>query len=360
MLDLTLNDLPLADPYRDSTPTPFPYVTPSTPEERSNFQFVVPGNVTSANENMVTPYTQQWNLTFETQLPARLSVSAGYVGSKSSKLFGSRNLNPALWRPGATLRDIQQRRIYPQYALIEDAHTTGYSQYHSLQIVVNRRFGSGLTFTSNYTLSKNTGYTGSQGEGSVGTRDALNARLDDGILPNDVTHLSATSVVWDLPVRSTDRVLRHIVNGWQTTGILQLQSGFPFTVRSGVDNSLTGQGLDTADLVGTPGYTSGSRGERIAKWFATDAFAVNAPGTFGNVGINTMRGPGLWYFDLGAFKNFAVGEQRSVQFRAQFFNLFNNANFGLPNSTVNNSLFGRIISTVGNPRQIEFGLKFLW
>ena len=93
---------------------------------------------------MVTPYTQQWNLTMEQQLPADMVLSTGYVGSKSSHLFGSRNINAAIYAPGATVANTQARRPYPLFGPIEDEHTIGYSQYHSLQILLRRRMSRGL------------------------------------------------------------------------------------------------------------------------------------------------------------------------------------------------------------------------
>ncbi|HUS06688.1 MAG TPA: TonB-dependent receptor, partial [Bryobacteraceae bacterium] len=301
MLDLTVFDRTLDNPYLGQPP--FPYVRPTSAQERAAFQFVVPSNVTSANENMVTPYTQQWNFTIETQLPYSFLLSTGYVGSKSSKLYGSRNINQAIYAPGASAANIQARRPYPLLAQIEDTHTTGYSQYHSVQVQLTRRLANNFTINSAYTFSKNTGYTGSQGEGSVGTRDAYNARLDNGILNLDATHVSSTSGVWRLPELKSSGVLGYVLGGWEMTGIMQLQSGFPFTVRSGNNRSFNGQGLDTADLIGVPTYTTGSRGDKINAWFNTKAFALNAVGTVGNVGINTMRGPGLLNVDAGVYKN---------------------------------------------------------
>jgi outer membrane receptor protein involved in Fe transport len=358
MLDLTLFELPLNDPYRGNPP--FPYTPPSSAEQRQNFKFIVPSNVTSMNENMVTPYAQQWNFTIETQMPGGITLSTGYVGSKSSKLYGSRSINPAVYGPGATSGNIQQRRVYQQFAVIEDDHTNGYSQYHSLQIVIKKRLSKGLVFDNAYTLSKNVGYTGSQGEGGSGTRDPFNWRLDKAIMPNDATHVISSSIVYELPSPFHSKAARHTLGGWQASSIVQIQGGFPFTVRSGANNSFNGQSADTADLVGDPYLTSGSRGAKVAKWFNTAAFTTNKVGTVGNVGINTMRGPGLWTVDFGLFKNIAVRESKQVQFRAEFFNIFNNANFGTPNSTVINVNFGRILSTAASttPRVIELSLKF--
>jgi hypothetical protein len=138
---------------------------------------------------------------------------------------------------------------------------------------------------------------------------------------------------------------------------MQVQTGFPFTVRSGNNRSFNGQGLDTADLVGIPSYTSGSRGDKINAWFNTKAFALNAVGTVGNVGINTLRGPGLFNVDAGLYKNFRLAEATELQFRSEFFNVLNHPNLGTPNATVASPAFGRISTIVGTPRVIELGLK---
>jgi hypothetical protein len=99
----------------------------------------------------------------------------------------------------------------------------------------------------------------------------------------------------------------------------------------------------------------------VQQWFNTSAFAVNAPGTFGTLGIDTMRGPGLWNLDLGVFKNFPFGnEGRSVQLRGEFFNVFNNVNLALPNATVISASFGRITATSTDPRVAQLGLKLIF
>jgi len=356
LLDVNVFDRPLADPFLGQSP--FPYTPPATPEEKANYKFFTPTGMSSANESMVTPYTQQWNLTLEQQLPGDMVLSTGYVASKSSHLFGSRNINPAIYGPGATVANTQARRLYSLFGPIEDEHTIGYSQYHSLQVLLRRRMSRTFTLQTAYTLSKNTGYTASQGEGSLGTRNPFNATLDNGILGLDATHVFSGSAVVQLPLlTNSNTFVRHVLGGWQTTGIVQIQSGFPFTVRSGADNSRTGQNLDTADLVGTPSLTSGNRGDKVRQWFNTSAFAANALGTFGTTGINTMRGPGLWNVDVGIFKIFRFMETKELQFRSEFFNVFNNVNLGLPNSTLVSSAFGRITTTTTPPRVIELGLK---
>ena len=139
-----------------------------------------------------------------------------------------------------------------------------------------------------------------------------------------------------------------------------VQTGAPLTVTDGFDNSLTGIGGDRPNIIGNPNLdNSRSRGERISKWFNTAAFKTNAAGTVGQLGVNTMRGPGSWNLDFGLFKNFRFRERYAVQYRAEFFNLFNHANLGMPNASVISPSFGRITSTSG-PRVIEMALKFVF
>jgi hypothetical protein len=120
---------------------------------------------------------------------------------------------------------------------------------------------------------------------------------------------------------------------------------------------LTGQNLDTADLIGNP-LISGdrTRGEQLARWFNTSAFALPAPGTVGTTGINTLRGPGFFLMDAGLHRNFKITERINLQFRAQFYNVLNHTTLGNPNTSFTSANFGRILGT-GTPRVGELGLK---
>jgi hypothetical protein len=143
-------------------------------------------------------------------------------------------------------------------------------------------------------------------------------------------------------------------------GIVTLQSGAPFTVSTGVDNSYSGIGQDRVDVVGAPHLPDDrSRGEKIAAWFNTAAFRDNAPGTFGTLGRNTQLGPGLATFDASIFKNFRMpwSESHKIEFRAEGFNVLNRVNLSNPTATRSNALFGRI-TTAGDPRILQLGLRY--
>ena len=249
----------------------------------------------------------------------------------------------------------------PLFGAIQDQRASLSSNYNSFQASFTQRLAGGLSVLSSYTLAKTLGVVGGFTEGSANQRSPYDHDLDYARAEFDARHNWVTSFIWDIPFgrKASHRFVRALAGGWQVNGINTLRSGLPFTVRSGADNSRTGIGGDTADQVGDWRLADGrSRGERIQRYFNTAAFVQNALGTFGTTGINALEGPGFWNLDAGILRNFQVRESQRIEFRAQFYNLANNANLGQPNANVPNPTFGRITSTVGSPRVIEFGLKF--
>jgi outer membrane receptor protein involved in Fe transport len=358
VVDISVFDVNFSDPYAGRSV--FPFDAPRTPEERSRFTFITPAATTSFNEDFRTPYTQQWNINIQRQLPWNIVTTAAYIGSKSSRLFGSHNVNPAIFQPGATVATTQSRRLYPQFGVIEDESTVGYSQYHSMQLTFNKRLSSGFTLLAAYTLSKNTGLVAGQGEGSLGNRNPFNWNLDRGVLNEDRTHVMSVSSVWNLPAFGSTGITRAIVGGWELSGIFYATSGAPLTARAGQDRSLTGQNMDTADLVGDPRLPGGRpRQEELAAWFNKSAFALPAIGTFGTSGINILRGPGSYNLDAGLFRNFRITEAVGLQFRAQFYNALNHTRLNNPDTNFSSANFGRILGAQ-TPRVGELGLKFIF
>lgn len=355
VLDTTVFDVNFSDPY--GAAKFFPFTPPTTPEQKRAYQFITPAATTVFTEDFATPYSQQWNLNIQQQLPLDVVVTAAYVGSKSTRLFGSHNINPAVFGPGATVGNTQSRRLLPLFGVIEEASTVGYSQYHSFQLTVNKRLSESLTVLGSYTVSKNTGLVAPQSEGSLGNRDPRNWNLDRGVVGEDRPQTLSVSYVWYLPTGGLSGLAKQILGGWELSGIVMASSGAPLTVRAGVDRSLNGQNLDTADLIGNP-ILSGdrTRAEQLTKWFNTSAFALPALGTVGTTGINTLRGPGFFLVDTGLHRNFKITERLKLQFRTQFYNIFNHTVLGNPNTTFTSPNFGKILGT-GTPRVGEFGLK---
>ncbi len=355
VVDSTVFDVDFANPYGNASF--FPFTPPSTPEQKRNFRFLTPAAHTAFNDDFSTPYTQQWNLNIQRQLPADVVVTAAYIGSKSSRLFGSHNINPAVFGPGATVANTQARRVYPNFGTVEDESTFGWSQYHSFQLTVNRRLSHGFTVLAAYTLSTNTGLTAAQSEGSLGTRDPWNRALDRGPLNEDRRQILSISGVWHIPSPFRSGPGKAILGGWEWTGILSAIAGAPLTVRAGVDRSLNGQGLDTADIIGNWRLSDGrSRQDQIKAWLDKSAFAMPAPGAVGTSSINMVRGPGQYNIDAGLYRNFHVKERFNIQFRAEYFNLLNHTRLGNPNTTYSSSTFGAILGTL-DPRVGELALK---
>jgi hypothetical protein len=227
-----------------------------------------------------------------------------------------------------------------------------------MQLTLSKRYSQGFTITSNYTLSKV--------EGDFGNEIIPYTMFQDpalvwGPLDQDHRHRFTTSWVLDLPGSNMDGPMKWVIGGWQWTGVMQFQTGRPYTVDSGRDNSLDGISNDRAKLTGQPFEPPSGSDATVS--FNPAAFVVNDLGTWGNVGRGAYYGPSLHTWDMGLFKNFRFTNDMNVQFRAEFFNVFNQVNFDLPNRNVSGGNFGRITRTdpsFGDPRIVQFGLKFVF
>ncbi len=236
--------------------------------------------------------------------------------------------------------------------------SVGNSSYNGLQASASKRFHHGLTILANYTWSKSIDEGSNDGSAPS---NPFNIRNDRAVSDFDVAHRFIASFVWQLPGAGIHNAFaRGVAGGWELNGIVTLQSGLPFSVTSGVDNSQSGVNADRANLVGDP-YLNGSRPEAqvLHEYFNTAAFTLNPVGTFGNAGRNILFGPGMENIDFGLLKNFAVRERYKVQFRAEAFNLFNHPNFNNPAASFSSSNFG-IITSAGAPRVIQLALKAMF
>ena len=357
-LKLTVNNPTggVDNPYQ-GVGDPFPFVPPSTPEEIASYRWVTPMALTQWNPNFRNSIAQQWNFNMQRQFFSSWIATAAYVGSKGNHLFMSTELNPAIY--GAPGNNVNARRpLFPTFANVTDQSSRGNSIYHALQLSVNKRFSGGLTLLTNYTFSKM--IDDSSGDGDT-PANPYNIRAERAPSDLDRTHRFVTSFVYELPKFSgANPLIRQIFGGWETNGILTLTSGSWMTFLSGLDNSQSAVNQDRANLIGDPFLDTGRpHSELIDRYFNTTAFAVNNLGTFGNSGRNIMQGPGDAVMDAGVMKNFAIRESMRVQFRSEFFNLFNRVNLGNPNTTVGASQFGKITSA-GSPRVIQFALKFVF
>jgi hypothetical protein len=350
------------DPYEDS-PNPFPAsFAPFTPA--ANSSFVLPlGLVGTFDPKFRPSYFQTYNLTVEREFRGNLLARASYVGNVGRSLPYSNDINYAQFRPGATTRDIQDRRPLRDFGQVLAAIPGANSAYHALQMSVERRF-SDLSFEANYTFSKSIDdYSADPTPGqSSSLSNPLSRRWNRGRSDFDVRHRAVMSTVWALPrFRGKNAALRYAAGGWSLNGIFTAQSGRPFSVFSGRDNAFSGIARDYADLAGNPYLpTDRARKDLLAQYFNPAAYTANAVGTFGNAPRSHLTGPGLVSLDAAILKEFRVKERSATEFRAEFFNTFNRPNFNSPFATQNNpARFGRIESAA-DARVIQLGLKFLF
>jgi len=320
----------------------------------------------SIDTHYPTGYVGQYNFGIQYQPLRDLLVDIGYVGSKSTNLTRSRNINQP---PPSQTGSVASRRPHPGYGNISFQEPTANANFNSMQLRIEKRYTQGLTLLGSYTWSKSiddsSGGSASDGDGAV--QNNYDLRHDSrGLSAFDARHRLAVSYVVELPIGHNRRffggisgVPGWIVSGWELSGITTHQSGRPFTIKISSDNSNTGSsGSDRPNLVGNPNLSSGERS--INRWFNTAAFATPPKGTFGNLGRNTMIGPGLDTSDLSLIKNSRFREGKAnVQFRAEVFNIFNHPNFDFPNSDLSSPRFGQIFSAEFS-RQIQLGLKFVY
>lgn len=280
-----------------------------------------------------------------------------YAGSTGNHLFLQNQLNPTVF--GKTGANANAKRLYaPYYSSIVDILSVANSNYNALQVSANKRFNHGLTILANYTWSKSIDDASNDSDSPA---DPFNIRADRAVSTYNLPQKFVASFVWDLPGEKIHNALvRTVAGGWELNGILTFQSGLPFSVTSGVDNSQSAVNQDRADLVGNP-YLAGGRSTAatVHEYFNTAAFTVNKVGTFGNTGKDLLVGPNMEDIDFGAIKNFSIRERFKVQFRAEIFNLFNHPSFNNPNANVSASTFGTI-TAAGSPRVVQLALKAMF
>jgi hypothetical protein len=354
----TLYGVNFSNPYAGTT-NPFPAsYAPLVPSK--DVAFLLPlGQFGVFSQGWMPSYQESFNLTVERELMRNTAVRASYIGNQGRHLSYVTDVNYAQYMAGATVANTQQRRPYSSFGEVLNAPSDGTSGYNALQLAAERRVAQSVSFELSYTWSKSIDIGSSDAEPGQGTPlipTSLSANR--GLSDFDHSQRFVASFVWALPtLKNSSSLLRHTVGGWESTGIVTLQNGSPFTITSGVDNSRSGDGVDRADLIGNPYLDSGrSEAQMIRQYFNTAAFASNALGTFGTSSRNFMRGPGMANIDFGLMKQFSIKEKVTAQFRAEFFNIFNHTNFNNPVTALNSGSFGQITSA-GSPRIGQLALK---
>jgi hypothetical protein len=352
VLTLALDPVPggLANPYGAIGGNPYPFDAPSTIEQRAQFRFTRPVSTGSWSPGWRNGVVQQWNFSLQREVVPSWVVTAAYVGSKGNHLEGDNQINPGIFGRAGSL---QQRRRYPEFSAIGEINSWTNMTYHSLQITLNKRISQGFTILSSYTWAKHL-----DNESPI---DGVDISREKAVSSNNIAHRWVASYIWELPkLRNRHAALRGVLGGWETNGIVSLESGLRFNVTSGRDNSGTGINSDRPDLVGDPKLAGGrSRDDTIDRYFNVDAFRQNVPGTFGTAGRNLLAGPGEMVVDLGLVKNYSVAEGHRVQFRAEAFNALNRVNLDNPSGNLNAANVGRIMSA-GSPRVFQLALRYVF
>jgi hypothetical protein len=291
-----------------------------------------------------------WNLTLERQVFPDVVVRTGYAGAKGTHLGFNTDRN-------AGIRNV---RPNPDFDKIIQDIAGANSIYNSLIVGFDKRFSKGLSVGANYTWGKSIDWASTLSDlDTVNVVNPFDFSAYRAVSDYNVPHRFVLNYVWQLPSPEAGGVVRHILGGWQSSGIWNWQSGFPLSITSGVDNSGSFVGNDLADVVSKPELVSGSRGQKIARWFTTESFTVNAPGTFGTAGRNILTGPGTFNVDLSVAKSFAIRENLKLQYRLELFNAFNHTALNNPDTSVSSASFGQIVSA-GNPRIIQMALRVLF
>jgi hypothetical protein len=305
------------------------------------------------------PYSMQWNFGLAKQLNHSTTVSADYVGSGSRRLDVGGFYNTAL-TPGPG--NPQDRSLYPYIAPTFYDRSIGKGNYNALQFLFDKRFANGLAYQVSYTWSKtiDTGSDGWYGVEGFGVENPYTYQNNRSVAGYDLTHVLSVNVVYEVPIgtgkmlATHNRVVDYIVGGWQINTIAQAHSGLPYSISADGDIANTGNtGYERANIVGNPGLSKPS----ALEWFNTSAFAIPATYTYGNSGRNILRGPAFWNLDASLFRKFPFTENKSLEFRAEAFNLANTVILGSPGSDISAPNFGVITGTQNASRIIQFGAK---
>ena len=365
----------------------------------------VPGGV---QPDMKTPTLISWSLRVQQEVSPNTSLTLGYVGSHGYHELIGIDANepfpvicpaspcPSTYPNVPTLGALAgapvpagayyvptTTRANPTIANTWTWFSLGTSNYNALQVDVNRRFSHGLSLRGAYTWSK-----------ALDDGDSLNAtaapnapglvsnpfdlHADYGLATYDVRHIGVINAVYDLPfgkgqlsANSLEGWRNALASGWSVNSIVTIQSGFPFTPQLSYNPSNNGDTRNPVRPFANPAFSGPVILGKPSQWFDPNAFLAPPAGSgfYGNLGRNTLIGPGLATWDFSTFKTETLHERLALQFRAEIFNLLNRANFNTPNliaftssslGTKTSGTAGAVTGTSTTSRQVQFGLKLIW
>ncbi len=384
-----LQDPISAPPYLQTPQVSLPnFADPFHGGNPFTLNFSQPMTLLVLSPKLPLPYAQDWNLNVQRSFGADWLLQIGYVGTTGVKLPRFIEGNPAVYIPGQSSEDnVNQRRLYSgctlarpntcAYGSVGEIAGVADSSYNALQSSLRKRFSHGVSFLASYTFSKSLddvssfNITGSASRPVAGENDLpqnpFNLAAERGRSMFDARHRFVLSYEWNLPWwKQAHSWYQHVLGNWQVNGITTFMSGTPFTVFDSQDVSLegtapeiTGFSSNRPNLVGD----ANSGPHTAQEWFNVNAFQrlnlLTQAGQFGTAGRNIVQGPGLQEWDFSAFKNIPLAEAKQLQFRAEFFNVFNHTNFRLPDSDISSPTFGQVQQAL-SPRLVQLALKFLF
>jgi hypothetical protein len=385
-----------APPYLQTPQIQLPnFSDPYNGQNPFNGSFAQPMTLLTLDPKLRLPYAQDWTLSVQRAFGSNWLLEVGYIGTKGTKLPRLIEGNPTVYDPSLSYSEnvnfSDQRRLYSGCTVTNPSPCTyssaglisgiANSSYNALQASLTKRLSHGLSFLVSYTYSKTLddastfNITGSASQSVAGENDLaenpFDVKSEWGRSMFDARHRFVSSYQWNLPWFShPQNWYGYILGNWQVNGITTFMSNTPFTVYDSSNPSAQGSapeisGFYSARPNQVGNLNSGSCAATGAAvrtadcWFDTGAFQYAADGTFGNVGRNTLKGPAYQQWDFSAIKTIPIHEAMNMQFRAEFFNIFNNVNFRLPDNDINSPTFGYI--TAAQPgRVMQLALKFLF
>ncbi len=354
-----------------------PYGAGPSPFGLNNF--VAPATVLTVASGMRPPYSQNWNFSIERVLAKNYLLDVRYVGNKGTHLPRFVEANPTIFANN-NQREYSACNAaglcnYGSVGLLTDLAN---STYHALQVAFSRQYSNGLRFTASYWYSKSLddistlNVAGSAPTLVAGENDLAQNPFDlaaeHGPSLFDATHRFVFSGTYALPRwKNATKAAAMLVNGWQANIIASLSTGTPFTVYDSADVSqqgsapeITGFYSSKPNLISNPNV---GQPHDASEWISRAPFQrlnpVTQAGQFGNEGRNVVRGPGIEDVDFSVFKYFNITETLRLQFRAEFFNLLNHPNFGLPENDLASPAFGQILQA-GSPRLLQLAIKVVF
>jgi outer membrane receptor protein involved in Fe transport len=362
----------LADPYgSQGTTSPFPaQFGPSNPGSNATFPSSGISFSQIFDRHFRLPMVLSWNLTAERGFKRDWMLRLAYVGNNGHHLSGTGDQENGLLELNP---NINGQPVYPGYGSIASINSGVDSNYNAAQITLEKRMTHGFSFLTNFTWARELDDFGPIGGSQYLTNSCTcGRRFDYGPSDDDLNKTFKINGEYMVPHVGLPKAIDPIVNGWEISGTASWQTGFPFSLFSGADNSMSGIFGDRANLA-VPSIQQAilgsgrSHAAEVAEWFNTSAFVQNPPGTFGDTAKNILRGPRYFDADLAAVKNTKINERLSLEFRGEFFNAFNNVNFARPDGNLLDSTYGEITGMAGasaantygtaQPRIIQFGLK---